>query len=283
MRPQQKIRSPRVAGRARDGSPLKAKNPPNPAEVQNILRKAARLEPSIVIGLLATVPAVANVPGIWTTASNLQAGAGGRLDKGVNNLITNLINTSGTNWVAEDQKAFAAAAELLRSHVDAFRTNVQWVAGHVDSIGDGFVVYWAAAAKIAQETYLRLVALHALALVPQTRVAARVAMRRTAAQANASLAASTGQLQRFLGSLGLKDVLGGMAAAMGGSAAVQLAFMRPDGSAKIDFGRAAADTAKIPTFTEPPNNGLLPGGYFDWTVKTFDGDKDIEDVVRDRP
>ncbi|MFC4006062.1 hypothetical protein ACFOY2_02430 [Nonomuraea purpurea] len=283
MRPRPKTRAPRVAGRAGDGSPLKAKNPPNPAEVQNTLRKAARLEPSIVVGLLATVPAVANVPGIWTTASNLQAGAGGQLDKGVNNLLTHLITASGTNWVAEDQKAFAATTERLRSHVDAFRTNVQWVAGHVDSIGDGFAVYWGAAAKIAQETYLRLIALQALSLAPQTRVAARVAMRTTAAQSNASLAAATGQLQRFLGSLGLKGVMGGLAAAMGGSAALQLAFMRPDGSAKIDFGKASADTAKIPTFTEPPNNGLLPGGHFEWTVKTPDGGRNIDDVVRDRP
>jgi hypothetical protein len=174
---------PRVAGRARDGSPLRpsanpsgpqaGKSPPDPEAVQNILRKAAKLEPSVLIGLLATAPAVANVPAIWTTAANLQAGVGGRLDKGSNNAVTNVINSSSQNWVAEDQKAFASAATRLRTELDAFRTQVQWAAGHVDSIGDGFVVYWGVAAKIAQETYLRLVALQLLSLAPQTRLAAR--------------------------------------------------------------------------------------------------------------
>ncbi|MEV0380487.1 hypothetical protein [Nonomuraea sp. NPDC050643] len=277
---------PRVAGRARDGSPLRApsKSPPDPVEVQNILRKAARLEPSIALGLLATAPAVANVFGIWTAASNLQAGAGGRLDKGANNALTAVINRSGQNWIADDQKAFAGAAGELRAHLDAFRTNVQWVAGHVDSIGDGFLVYWGAAAKIAQTTYLRLLSLQALSLAPQTRVAARVAMRTTAAQANAALAATTGQLQRFLGSLGIKDVLGGLAAGIGGSAAVQLAFMRPDGAATIDFGKAAIDTTTGPTFTRPQPGQQLPDAtrFFDWQVRTPDGDMSLEDVVKNR-
>ncbi|MFC5823953.1 hypothetical protein [Nonomuraea insulae] len=278
-------RVPRVAGRARDGSPLRSKqSPPDPAEVQNVLRKAARLEPSIALGLLATLPAVANVPAIWTTAANLQAGAGGRLDKGGNNALTAVINASGQNWVAEDQKAFVRAANELRGQLDAFRTNVQWVAGHVDNIGDGFAVYWVAAAKIAQSTYLRLLSLQALALVPQTRPAARVAMRTTAAQANASLAAASGQLQRFLGSLGLKDVLSAVAAGIGGTAAMQLAFMRPDGAAKIDFGEAAVDRSKAATFTDPGQGQQLPAatGSFDWQVRTSDGEMSLEDVVRNR-
>ncbi|SEF80706.1 hypothetical protein SAMN05444920_101718 [Nonomuraea solani] len=276
---------PRVAGRARDGSPLRAvKSPPDPAAVRDILRKAARLEPSIALGLLATAPAVANVFGIWTAASNLQAGAGGRLDKGANNALTAVINASGQKWIADDQRAFASAATELRAHLDAFRTNVQWVAGHVDSIGDGFLVYWGAAAKIAQTTYLRLLALQALSLAPQTRVAAKIAMRTTAAQANASLAAATGQLQRFLGSLGLKDVLGGLAAGIGGSAAVQLAFMRPDGAAAIDFGKAAIDPAKAGTYVAPQQGQPLPDAArsFDWQVRTPDGDMSLEDVVKKR-
>ncbi|MET7337346.1 hypothetical protein [Nonomuraea sp. NPDC005650] len=276
---------PRVAGRARDGSPLRlSKNPPDPEAVQGILRKAARMEPSVVVGMLATVPAVANVPGIWEAAANLQAGAGGRLDKGANNTLTMVINNSGQSWIADDQKAFASAATRLRSELDAFRTNVQWVAGHVDSIGDGFMVYWGAAAKIAQETYLRLAALQALSLAPQTRLAARVAMRRTGVQASASLAASTSTLKRFLGSLGLKDVLGGVAAGVGGTAAVQLAFMRPTGSAAIDFNTGAIDTAKAGTFTEPPQGQPLPPvtQSFQWTVKAPGGTMSLEDVVKNR-
>ncbi|MEV4161885.1 hypothetical protein [Nonomuraea dietziae] len=45
----------------------------------------------------------------------------------------------------------------------------------------------------------------------------------------------TQQLQGYLGSLGLKDVLGGVAAGIGGSAAVQLAFMRPTAGGKLCF------------------------------------------------
>ncbi|MFG6192425.1 hypothetical protein [Nonomuraea sp. JJY05] len=276
---------PRVAGRARDGSPLRlSKNPPDPEAVQGLLRKAARMEPSVAVGLLATVPAVANVPGIWEAAANLQAGAGGRLDKGANNTLTMVINNSGQSWIAGDQKEFASAANRLRAELDAFRTNVQWVAGHVDSIGDGFMVYWGAAAKIAQETYLRLAALQLLALAPQTRLAARIAMRRTGVQASASLAASTGALKRFLGSLGLKDVLGGVAAGVGGTAAVQLAFMRPTGSAAIDFGTGAVDPAKAGTFAAPPQGQPLPPGTgsFQWTVKAPGGDMSLEDVVKSR-
>lgn len=214
--------------------------------MQNVLRKAARLEPSIALGLLATLPAVANVPAIWTNAANLQAGAGGRLD--------------------------------------AFRTNVQWVAGHVDNIGDGFAVYWVAAAKIAQSTYLRLLSLRTLALAPQTKLAARVAMRATAAQANASLAAASGQLQRFLGSLGLKDVLSAVAAGIGGTAATQLAFMRPEGAARIDFGEAAIDRSKAATFTDPGQGQRSPAATrsFDWQVKTSDGEMSLEDVVKNQ-
>jgi hypothetical protein len=276
---------PRVAGRAADGSPLRAsKTPPDPAAVQSLLRKSARLEPSVIVGLLATAPAVANVPGIWTAAANLQAGAGGRLDKGANNALTNVINSSGQRWIARDQEAFAQAAGVLRSQLDAFRTNVQWAAGHVDSIGDGFLVYWGAAFKIAQETYLRLAALQVLALAPQTRVAARIAMRRTGAQSSAALVAATGRLQKFLGSLGFKDVLGGVAAGIGGSAAVQLAFMRPDGKAGIDFTEAAIDTANAGTFTAPGAGQALPDSTrtFDWRVRTPDGDMSLDDVVTNR-
>ncbi|MEO3884310.1 hypothetical protein [Nonomuraea sp. B5E05] len=276
----------RVAGLARDGSPLRPsrRTPPDPETVRAVLRRSARLEPSVLIGLLATAPAVANVPAIWTAAANLQAGVGGRLDKGANNALTGVINASGQKWIAEDQKAFADAAAVLRTHLDAFRTNVQWVAGHVDNVGDGFLVYWGAALKIAQETYLRLAALQVLALAPQTRVAARIAMRRTGAQASAALAASTGQLQRFLGSLGLKDVLSGVAAGIGGSAAVQLAFMRPDGGAAIDFTEAAIDTANAGTFTRPEQGEPLPETTrsFGWRVRTPDGDMSLDDVVRNR-
>ncbi|MGR6922168.1 hypothetical protein ACU635_48640 [[Actinomadura] parvosata] len=272
--------SRRVAGRAADGSVLRhAKRAPDPAEVQRILRQAARLEPSIALGLLATVPAVANVPGIWTAAANLQAGAGGRLDKPANNALNDVIRTSGEKWIAEDQKAFAAAATELRAHLDAFRTNVQWAASHVDGIGDGFAVYWGAAAGIARTTYLRLLRLQALALVPQTRVAARVAMRATAARANAALAAAGGRLQAFLGS-----TLSAVAAYSGGTAALQLRFMRPDGAAAIDFGRAAVDPSKAGTFAEPPASGLPAAtGTFGWRVRTPDGDMDLDDVVRNQP
>ncbi|MGW3344375.1 hypothetical protein ACWDA3_13765 [Nonomuraea rubra] len=273
-------RAPRVAGRARDGSILRpAKSTPDPAAVQNTLRRAARLEPSLALGLLATVPAVANVPGIWTAASNLQSGAGGRLDKGANNALTAVINSSGRSWIAEDQKAFAGAATELRAALDAYRTNVQWVAGHVDSIGDGFAVYWGAAAGIARATYLRLLQLQVLALVPQTRVAARVAMRATAARANVSLGAATGRLQTFLNS-----ALSAVAAYSGGTAALQLMFMRPDGAAKIDFTRAAIDASKAGTFARPPGQGLpAAAGTFDWRVRTPDGDLDLDDVVRNQP
>lgn len=273
---------PRIAGRARDGSPLRTpKSPPDPAAVQNTLRLAARLEPSVLLGLAATAPAVANVPAIWTTAANLQAGAGGRLDKGSNNAVTSVINSSGQNWVAEDQKAFASAATRLRSELDSFRTQVQWAAGHVDSIGDGFLVYWGMAAKIAQETYLRLAALRLLALAPQTRLAARVAMRRTGAQSSASLAASTGTLQRFLGSIGLKDVLGALAAGIGGSAAVQMAFLEPDGAAKIDFAKGRIDPASAGTFEAQPQGGGLPprAGSFDWEVKAAGGTMPLDDAL----
>ncbi|NBE97386.1 hypothetical protein FE391_30125 [Nonomuraea sp. KC401] len=276
----------RVAGRARDGSPLRPlpKIPPDPGAVRDILRKAGRLEPSVLVGLLATAPAVANVPAIWTAAANLQAGVGGRLDKGANNVLTGLINASGQRWIAEDQKAFADAVAVLRTHLDVLRTNVQWAAGHVDGIGDGFLVYWGAALKIAQETYLRLAALRVLALAPQTRVAARIAMRRTGAQASAALAASTERLGRFLGSLGFKDVLGGVAAGIGGSAAVQLAFMRPDGGAAVDFTEAAAGTARAGTFAEPEPGTPLPDAArsFDWRVRAPGGDMSLDDVVRDR-
>ncbi|GAA3534078.1 hypothetical protein GCM10022419_011800 [Nonomuraea rosea] len=141
-----------------------------------------------------------------------------------------------------------------------------------------------AAFKIAQETYLRLAALQVLALAPQTRVAARIAMRRTGAQSSAALVAATGRLQKFLGSLGFKDVLGGVAAGIGGSAAVQLAFMRPDGKAGIDFTEAAIDTANAGTFTAPGAGQALPDSTrtFGWRVRTPDGDMSLDDVVTNR-
>lgn len=271
----------KIAGTARAASGA-SKIPPNPVTVQKNLRAAARMEPSVVIGLLATLPAVANVPGIWETAANLQAGAGGKLDKPASGVISRVITDSSKDWIAKDQEAFVSAAEQFKANLETYRYNVQWVAGHVDSIGDAIAAYWITAAKIAQETYLRLATLQALALVPETRVAARVAMRSTGAQASASLSRTTAHLADFL-----KAGVGGVAAAMGGPAIWQLAFMRTTGTSQVDFARSAIDTAdpaRAVTFRPPPPpGGTLPDAQlFDWQVKTAEGAKPLDDVAKDQ-
>jgi hypothetical protein len=259
-----------------------AKIPPNPAQIQQQLRDAAKIEPSVLIGLAATLPAIANVPGIWEAAVNLQAGAGGKLDKAANGLVTRVIGESGEKWVARDRDAFVSAAEHFKAQLETYRYNVQWLAGHVDSIGDAIAAYWFTVAKIAQETYLRLAALRLLALAPQSGLAARVAMKATGAQTSASLARATDRLSVFL-----KAGVGGVAAAMGGPAIWQLSFMRPTGQSAVDFTRAGidlSDPARAATFRQPPPGSPLADGtqYFDWKVKTPDGDKLLDEVAEDQ-
>ncbi|MEU4226875.1 hypothetical protein AB0F17_21460 [Nonomuraea sp. NPDC026600] len=271
----------KIAGAGKAGSGA-YKIPPNPAAVRQSLRQAAKLEPSVLIGLLATLPAVANVPGIWEAAANLQAGAGGKLDKPASGAISRMIADSGKDWIARDQEAFVSAAERFKADLETYRYNVQWVAGHVDSIGDAIAAYWITAAKIAQETYLRLTALQVMALAPQSSVAARLAMRAAGAQSSAALARSTERLSLFL-----KAGVGGVAAAMGGPAIWQLGFMRTTATSRVDFAQAGIDTsdpARAATFRPPPPGSPLPDGaqYFDWRVKTPDGGRTLDEVAKDR-
>lgn len=248
---------PRGAGRHRAPSGIRAGSAESgiSEEVLAKVKDAARLENLIVAGVFIAATAVANVPAMGDAAANWRARLAGELDKAGNNLVSDIINMSGKDWIADDQKAFVRTMETFKSELETCRKYVENVASTVDELGDTYRAYWVAIAAMIAAAIIALIIYRAMQFTPQGAVIGQVLSKAMGVLVVAFIATTTAGLANILESAG-----GIFKVIFGGSSFVQMFNLKPTGGSAIDFKKAVIDMTPPSTWLEPKRNRPRPYG-----------------------
>jgi uncharacterized protein YukE len=224
-------------------------------EVIAKLRNAAKLERLIVVGVIISLTAVANVPAMGDAAANWRARISGELDKAGNNLMSDIISMSGKDWIAEDQKAFVSTVEKLKGELETARKYVEQIGGTVDELGDSYRAYWVTIGSMIVAAILALIIYRAMQLTPQGAVLGQLLSKTMGVLVVGFIAATTAGLASILESAG-----GMFKVIFGGSSFVQMFNLKPTDGSKINFKKAVINTAPPSTWLEPERSKPTPYG-----------------------
>ncbi|MEO3886843.1 hypothetical protein [Nonomuraea sp. B5E05] len=231
--------------------------------VLQALKRLARLSPYLVPAVAVAGMSVADEVGMAQAASVWKFGMGSRLDDGVKNLMPQILATSKSGWIADDQEEFARVQAIFHREVGALRNAFGEIGGVIDEIAAGFRTYWLQlGSAVATAGTLLVTALRMkLSMVPAVSAAGRIMEHLVGSTMLSTVTIFTGMLGSMLKN-GM-DVLGNLI-----KKSHQFGFVLPVGAAAIDFTQATMDTRDLVTYTEPPAPGQLPAGYqdFEWVA-----------------
>ncbi|MFG1703418.1 WXG100 family type VII secretion target [Nonomuraea sp. M3C6] len=232
-------------------------------KVLESLKRLARLSPYLIPVAAIAAMAVADEVGMAQAASVWKFGMGARLDDGVKNLMPQILATSKSGWIAQDQEEFARVQAAFHAEIGVLRNTFNEIGGVVDEVAAGFRNYWLqlGSTVVSATTLLIGVIRMKFSPVPMVSAAGMILEHLVGTMMVSIVTVFTGLLGSMLKN-GV-DVLGTLF-----KKAHQFGFVLPPGAAAIDFGRATIHTANFPSFQEPHARGQLPAGYqkFDWVA-----------------
>jgi hypothetical protein len=240
----------------------------NPAEslsakVLNTLKGAGRFSPYLIAVAAIVAVGAADEFAMAEAANVWKFGMSARLDDGVKNLMPQILATSKSGWIAEDQEEFARVQALFHQEIGALRNTFSEIGGVIDEVAAGVRNYWLQiGSTIVSGITLLFAAIRMKATpVPQVAVAGMILEHLVGTAMVSAAAVMTGALAQLL--RGGMQVLGTLV-----KKGHQFGFVVPQGAAAIDFQRATINTKDLPSFTEPAAKGQLPAGYqgFDWVA-----------------
>jgi hypothetical protein len=232
-------------------------------QVLKSLKALGRLSPYLIPVAAVAAMAVSDEVGMAQAASVWKFGMSARLDDGVKNLMPQILATSKSGWIAEDQEEFARVQAIFHREIGALRNTFNEIGGVIDEVAAGFRGYWLQLASTVATAATMVVMAVRMKFSPSPVLSAAGLILE---QAVGKLMLSTVAIcTMMLGNM-LKNgmqVLGTLV-----KKSHQFGFVLPEGAAAIDFTQATIDARDLPSYQEPAAPGKLPGGYqdFEWVA-----------------
>ncbi|WP_116022193.1 hypothetical protein [Thermomonospora umbrina] len=222
----------------------------------NKLKKVGRLEYLIIAGVAIAATAVANVPGMYSAASNWRSRISSELDKPGNQQMQALKTASAKDWIADDQKAFASAVDAFISDLETCRKYAEAVGGAVDSVAGSYTKYWTSLGNLVGSAFALLIPLTIYKLLPTPAgVIARIISATIGIMVVACIINMTAALQSFISAA--SNVFSQLTV---GGRVIQLENLKPTGGAAIKFNDAKINWSPPSTYVEPKRNQPAPYG-----------------------
>ncbi|MFC5751498.1 hypothetical protein [Actinomadura rugatobispora] len=217
----------------------------------------AKKEYLIFVGIAMATLGIANIPGIYQASSNWKTGISGQLDKPANQLMRGIATNSGTDWIADDQEAFARAVEEFIGHVEVVRKHAEAVGGTVESIAKMYMDYWLSIGSLILSVAPMIFALWALAKVPHPAVSipARIAKAVIGVMVVVSVAMFVDAVRDFLNTA--NNIF---SAVLGAGSTMRLATLAPTGTAAVNFTDSKITWTPPSQFVEPNRPTPAPHG-----------------------
>jgi hypothetical protein len=154
--------------------------------------------------ILASSTAIANVPGMFTSAAEWET-LKNQVDK-IKNGIDQVYIDVKADWIAEDREAFNEAVQAFKKELDDVKTYLSGVNTAIDAVAKAYAALWVALSALAAALLVALLALLVLFFTPYGPAAKTMAetfANWAATMVNLMVKAAAAVLTAMTGILGL--------------------------------------------------------------------------------